>query len=152
MNYEIRTVDLKEQPTLVVRRKARISEVGQILARDLPKIFRYITETGGQIAGAPFTRDLSFENGVFEFEAGLPVASPMPGTEEFVPSKLDGGRFATTSHFGAYERLSDAHAAIVAWLKANAMPVQFPRWDQYVSDPAATTPDKVETRIFYPIG
>jgi len=151
MNYEIRTVELNEQPTIVVRRSARISEVGGVLSRDLPRIFRFVTENGGSIAGAPFTRDLSFKDGIFEFEAGLPLTLAITGTEEFMTSQLDGGKFAMTSHFGSYERLSDAHKALVTWLKSNNLPVLFPMWDQYVSDPSSTSPEKIETRIYYPI-
>lgn len=151
MNYEIRTIELAEQPTIVVKRRAKVSEVGAILARDLPRIFHFVSQSGGQIAGAPFTRDLSFKDGVFEFEAGLPLVQAISGTDEFYSSKLDGGKFATTSHYGSYEQLPEAHKALVMWLKANNHSVQFPMWDQYVSDPTATALEKIETRIFYPI-
>lgn len=151
MGYEIKTVVLEEQPSLVVKARARTSEVGAILARELPKIFQFVAARGGRVAGAPFTRDLSFENGVFEFEAGLPLGESMEGTRGIVPSRLDGGTFAVTSHFGSYDRLPEAHAAIVAWIRAKSLPVLFPRWDQYISDPATTPADRVETRIFYPI-
>ncbi len=165
VTYAIKRRELSPQPVLVIRRRVKLSEIGSTLAEVLPNIFKHAQQTGAAIAGQPFTRYIEWGPGLVTIEAGLPIvesgdnshdgtsaADAAAGGSEIVTTCLPGGPVATVTHSGAYEKLSEAHAAIQQWIEAQGLVAAGPPWETYTTDPADyPDPQDWKTDVFWPL-
>jgi effector-binding domain-containing protein len=61
------------------------------------------------------------------------------------------GPAATTIHFGSYDRLQDAYAAVDEWIAANGLRQRGAPWEAYLNDPADhPTPQDSKTEVCWP--
>ncbi len=161
MTYVVNRKELSAQPVFAIRRRVKVSEIGSALAEILPRVFKHAQQAGAAIAGQPFTRYLEWGPGLVTIEAGVPVvesgdnspdARPASGESEIVAGCLPGGPAATVTHFGVYEKLTDAHAAIQQWIEAQGLIAAGPPWEIYTTDPADyPDPQDWKTDVFWPL-
>ena len=103
---------------------------------------------GVEANGAPFLRYHCIDmNGPMDMEYGIPVKSPLSGTDTIKAGILPAGRYVSHIYTGGGYQ---GNKVLVEWIKANNIPVD--RWDspegdnfavryeQYLTDP------KIETR------
>jgi AraC family transcriptional regulator len=152
MTYSIVRKELSPQPVLVVRRRVKPSEIAATLADVLGRVFQHGQRIGAAFAGQPLTRYLEWGPGLITIEAGMPIAAPGTGDGDIQAETLPGGLVATTTHTGAYDKLTEAHAAIQVWIEAQGLVPAGAPWECYVTDPA-DYPDPADwkTEIFWPI-
>jgi AraC family transcriptional regulator len=83
----------------------------------------------------------------------MPIAAPVPGGGDVVADTLPGGLAAMTTHSGPYDKLTEAHAAVQAWIEEHGLAASGAPWESYVTDPA-DYPDPADwkTEVFWPIG
>jgi hypothetical protein len=74
------------------------------------------------VEGAPDHLDVAF---------GVGVAAPFAAAGSVVYGVTPSGSVATTTHWGDYGALGDAHAAVVAWCRGHDLPLAGPRWEVY---------------------
>jgi AraC family transcriptional regulator len=153
MAYSIVKKKLETQPVLVVRRRVKPSEIAKAIAEVFPPIYAYAQQHGIAMAGQPITRYLEWGPGLWTIEAGMPVAGHSQASEGDVRADtLPGGFAATTTHAGAYDKLSEAHAAIQQWIEAEGYTAAGAPWEVYVTDPADyPDPKDWKTDIYWPI-
>lgn len=152
MSYTCRIVEAPAQPMAAIRVKVKTEEFGGVLATLLPEVFVWLQTQGAAPAGRPFTRYIEMSETEGEIEAGIPIPEGLTGEGRIVIGELPGGALATTSHFGPYEKLSEAHAALTAWLASEGRNPTGPAWESYVSDPTEQPdPNRWETQVFYPL-
>lgn len=90
-------------------------------------------------------------NDAFEVRAALVVdrggvAEPGLSTEI-----LPGGTFACATHVGPYDQIPLTTHAVLAWCAERGHPLRGPIREVYVSDPAATEPDRLVTHLMIPL-
>lgn len=151
MNYEIKVETLTTQPAVVIKGKAKIEDVGNVIGKNLEKVAQYLKDQKSAPAGAPFTRTFSFENGVLEFESGFPAATKIAGKGEVIGTELPKGSTATTIHVGSQESSQNAYEAIQAWMAKNDKKEAGAPWEVYLTDPATTAPEKSKMQVYFPI-
>lgn len=152
MTYTIGTKNIAPQPALLIRRRVKPSEIAATLAELFGRIFVHIQNNGGTISGQPFMHYIEWGPGLLTIEAGLPVASAIPGDGDIVMDSLPGGLVATTTHIGPYELLSQAHAAVQVWIHENGHQPAGSPWEVYVTDPADyPDPKDWKTDVFWPL-
>jgi effector-binding domain-containing protein len=148
--FELR--ELTVQPVLSIRQRVKPEEMQQAFAEFFGEVWKHIEESGKQPSGMPFTRYHSMDDSSFDLECGLPVATTMGGAGRIQSSELPGGSVAFSSYVGPYERLSEAHDALVVWMGENGHQVAGAPWEFYVTDPGEEPdPSKWETDIYYPV-
>jgi AraC family transcriptional regulator len=155
MAYSITKKTISPQPVLLVRRRVKPSEIATVLAEVLGNVFQHAQRNGMALAGQPLTRYLEWGPGLWTIEAGMPVtAHTGAGSEGDVRADtLPGGLVATTTHAGAYDKLSEAHAAVQQWIEAEGLKAAGAPWEVYVTDPADyPDPKDWKTEIFWPLG
>lgn len=155
MSQSITKREIAPQPVLMVRRRIKPSEVAQTLAEVLGRVFVYAQKHGIPLAGQPLTRYLESGPGLWTIEAGMPIAVP-PGEPiadpEIRAGTLPGGPVATTTHVGAYDTLSQTHAAVQQWIEAQGLTPAGAPWEVYTTDPADyPDPKDWKTDIFWPL-
>ena len=89
--------------------------------------------------------------GEIDVEIGAEVGGPISGQGEVVGSATPAGEVATTTHFGPYNRLGDAHGAIRDWCAANGRTPAGPNWEVYGHwlPEWNQDPSKIRTDVFY---
>ncbi|HEU4997263.1 MAG TPA: GyrI-like domain-containing protein [Gemmatimonadaceae bacterium] len=82
-----------------------------------------------------------------DVEFGVGVTSHFPAAGPVIYSELPVGEVATTTHWGDYARLGDAHAALIAWCRAHGRELAGPRWEVYGH--WTDDPTRLRTDIYY---
>jgi len=152
MDYSITKKEIPPQPVLVVRRRVKPSEIAATLAAEFHRIFLHAQKTGAVMAGQPLTRYVEWGPGLVTIEPGLPITAPGSGEGDIAADTLPGGLAATTTHFGAYDKLTEAHAAVQVWIEAQGLSPRGAPWEIYVTDPGDyPDPKDWKTEIFWPL-
>lgn len=158
MEYKITRQELGPQPVLVVRRRVRRAEIAATIGAALPKVLRHAQQRGLAIAGYPITRYLETSVGLVTLETGMRVTARSgdwtvaDGQGEVLTETLPAGTAAATIHFGPYDQLQDAYAAVEEWIAANGFRQNGAPWEAYLNDPADhPNPQDWKTEVYWPI-
>src|SRR5258706_9304715 len=100
----------------VVRRRASQQQLPKVVPDACGLVWNALRAQ--QIKGAGRHVALYLDNQI-NLEVGVELDTPFQGSGEVVPSSLPAGPVATTTHFGPYNRLHDAHQAILNWCAQN---------------------------------
>jgi hypothetical protein len=76
-------------------------------------------------------RDVDGTPDHLDVEFGVGVAAPFSPTGSVVYSVTPSGGAVTTTHWGDYSALGDAHTAVVNWCRSHDLPLAGPRWEVY---------------------
>jgi effector-binding domain-containing protein len=81
---------------------------------------------------------------------GVELATPFEEQNGVVRSATPAGLTASVTHFGPYDQLGAAHAALRDWCASHAHPLAGPNWEIYGhwQDEWNTDPAKIRTDIF----
>ena len=84
-------------------------------------------------------------------EVGAEVSEPFVGNDRVHCSQLPAGRVVTTTHFGSYARLSEAHAEIRRWCAEHGHRLANISWEIYDhwDESWNADPSKIRTEVFY---
>jgi effector-binding domain-containing protein len=120
-------------------------------------VFLHAQQRGLAIAGYPITRYLETSVGLVTFETGMRVTAHggdwtvADGQGEVLAEMLPRGPAAATIHFGPYDQLQDAYAAIEEWIAANGFRQNGAPWEAYLNDPADhPNPQDWKTEVYWP--
>ena len=157
MEYKVTRQELAAQPVLVVRRRVRRGEIAATIGAALPKVFLHAQQRGLAIAGYPITRYLETSVGLITLETGMRVTAHSgdwtvaDGQGEVLAETLPAGSAAATIHFGPYDQLQDAYAAVEEWIAANGFRQNGAPWEAYLNDPADhPNPQDWKTDVYWP--
>jgi effector-binding domain-containing protein len=144
MEYHVEVKQLDSQATAVVRRCARADELARVIPEGCGLVW-------GVLKAIPFRgagRHVAvYWDGQINLEVGVEVDAPFPGHGEVVASQTPAGMAATVAHFGPYDRLGEAHAAIRKYCSDHGHVLAGPNWEIYGhwnDDPA-----QLRTDVFY---
>ena len=156
MSYSISKKDISPQPVLIMRRRVKRTEIAATLAEVFGHIFLYAQRTGTALAGQPFTRIREWGPGLLTIDAGLQVVAAgedASRTETGITADtLPAGPVATTAHYGPYEKLAEAHAAVQVWIEEQGLIAAGAPWEIYTTDPTDhPDPKDWRTDIFWPL-
>ena len=158
MEYSVSRKELTTQPVLVVRRRVPRAEIAATIAAELPKVFLHAQLRGIAIAGYPVTRYLETSVGLVTLETGMRVTahtgqwSAGEGEGDVLAETLPGGPAAVTIHFGPYDQLQAAYAALEEWIAANGFHTAGAPWEAYLNDPADhPNPQDWKTEVCWPV-
>lgn len=132
--YQIAVQDVSAQAALVVKGKVPVQQAGEAIGGGIGAVGAFLGALAQEPAGAPFTRTLSFENGVLEFETGFPVAAATKGKGEVIATELPKGQVATTVHVGDQATSEDAYKAIHQWMASNGKTPAGAPWEVYLTE------------------
>lgn len=148
VEYHIRCEQLGSRPLAVVRRRARPEELSKVIPDACGVVWGIIRSR--QIAGAG--RHVAvYLDGQINLEVGVELDAPFAGSGEVVGSSTPAGLVATTTHYGAYGLLYEAHEAIRRWCGDNGHTPAGPNWEIYGhwQDEWNSDPTKICTEVFY---
>jgi effector-binding domain-containing protein len=150
MNYQVRLEQFPGHPLAVVRRQASMPQLGKVIQQACGTVWNAVR--ANHVKGAGRHVAIYWDN-VYNLEVGVelddaPLAAALG---EIIPSSLPAGEVATTTHFGPYQQLADAHQAIHQWCRANGREPVRPCWEIYGHwlDEWNTDSSKIRTDVYY---
>ena len=148
MEYDIRLEHRGSCPLAVVRRLAKQSELPKVVPEACGIVWNVVRSQ--KIPGAG--RHVAvYLDGEINLEVGVELEAPFAGHGEVVGSTTPAGTVVTTTHYGPYGLLCEAHKAIQQWCAANGHTLAGPSWELYGhwQDDWNTDPSKITTEVVY---
>jgi effector-binding domain-containing protein len=148
MEYDIRLEQLSSRPLAVVRRRAGLKELSKVVPDACGAVWSVVRSQ--QIIGAGRHVAVYLDDQI-NLEVGVELDAPFPGYGEVVGSVTPPGPVATTTHYGPYGLLHEAHEAIRLWCGKNGHTLAGPNWEVYGhwKDEWNSDPTKISTDIYY---
>jgi len=150
MKHDVRLERLASRPLAVVRRRVSPKELA-----------RFVPEACGLVWGAIRARNRTdagrhvavYLDDQINLEVGVELDAPFEadGDGEVVSSATPAGLVATTTHFGPYGLLDEAHQAVCRWISENGYEPAGPSWEIYGHWTAEcnSDPSKIRTDVGY---
>jgi effector-binding domain-containing protein len=148
MEHSVRLEQLGSRQLAVVRRRARPQELSKVVPDACGTVWAVVRAQ--QIPGAG--RHVAvYLDGQINLEVGVELDTPFAGHGEVVGSVTPAGLVATTTHYGPYGQLHEAHEAIRSWCQDNGYTLAGPNWEIYGhwKDEWNSDPTKIRTDVFY---
>ena len=128
MAYQITRVTVPPVQLLVVRRRAALRELSQVVPAGCGAVWEFIRSNAIM---APGRNVAVYLNGNIDLEVGVEVPGDVVTGGEIVVSATPSGTMAMVTHWGPYHQLGQAHAAIVEWGGANGESFSGVNWEVY---------------------
>jgi effector-binding domain-containing protein len=135
-------------PTAVIRSRVEPKELSKFVPAACGEVWSFIRATGLPRPGRHVALYLDTRGSV---EVGAEVSAPFVGNDRVHCSQLPAGPVVTTTHFGPYTRLSEAHAAIREWCAEHGHRLASISWEIYGhwDEGWNADPSKIRTDVFY---
>ena len=129
MAYDVQVQQISEaRPLAVVKRRARGAELSRVVVECCGLVWNALKAAGVKGAGRHVA--VYFDD-VVNLEVGVEIDSPFSGAGDVLASVLPVGTVASTVHFGPYQKLVEAHAAVKVWCAKNGYELSGVRWEIY---------------------
>lgn len=126
--------------------------VGMALAGMYGEVTRLMEARGVSQVGAPVTVTHAVEEGIWRFDAGIPVdRNDIELAGAVQAGESPGGKAMRYVHIGPYDGLGEYRDAVMADLEARQLTQRAPVIEQYVSDPGDTPPEELVTHLIVPV-
>jgi effector-binding domain-containing protein len=147
MSYEIKLTSVEAILTAVIRSRVPARELSKFVPAACGEVWTFIRAARLPRPGRHIA--LYLEAGLVE--VGAEVAERFVGNDRVQCSQLPASRVATTTHFGPYARLGDAHSAVREWCSAQGHRLSGICWEIYGhwDESWNTDPSKIRTDVFH---
>jgi effector-binding domain-containing protein len=148
VGYEVKLQQFPGKHTAVVRRRATLQQLSQVIPQACGEVWGAIRAKGVQGAGRHVAVYLDNE---MNLEIGVELDAPVAAMGSVIPSTLPAGTVATTTHLGPYHGLGNAHQAVIDWCNSHGHELVRPCWETYGHwvDEWNQDPSKIRTDVFY---
>ena len=151
MEYSCELLDREAQPVLAVRTRARVEDLQQAIGSAYGAIMQHAGQLGAWPCGAPYVAYFNRDMQDLDLEIGFPFARRLEGRGAVIAGEIPGGRAATCLHVGPFQGLTEAYAALAAWMTEKGYEAAGPAYEFYLNDPQSTAPEALQTQIVFPL-
>jgi effector-binding domain-containing protein len=141
-------VHLDPRQVAVVHVVGEPRELPSLLPEAFEATMQQITISGGQVAGPPFARYVTFGERI-EADVGFPFTGTLTPTDCVREASLPGGRAVLTTHVGPYEEIGDVWSRVSTWIHEQGLVQASPPWESYLTGP--DDPGQPVTQVMFPI-
>jgi effector-binding domain-containing protein len=131
--------------TAIIRLNVPRSEIQNVMGPAVGEVFAAIAAQGLAPTGPLFSHHFRVDPAFFDFEIGVPVATPISASGRVQPGNLPAVRVARTNYRGPYEGLAGAWSEFGAWVTSQSLAVAGNVWESYAVGPE-TSPDPTQWR------
>ena len=141
---------LEARPSAAVRATVQMQEIGNKIGELMPVVMAVAKDSA---SGPVYARWHCWDEatGDGDMELGVPVAQPLHGAGDVQATELPAGRAAVYWHVGPYDDLKDSWGIVQEWVSAQELTSRGAPWEEYCSDCSVTPPEKLRTRIVWPV-
>jgi len=147
MPYVIKLTNAEAILTAVIRSRVPSRELSKFVPASCGEVWSFVRSAGLPRPGRHVA--LYLEAGLVE--VGAEVMERFTGNDRIHCSLLPGGRVVTTTHFGPYGRLGNAHSEIRQWCAAHGHRLSGSCWEIYGhwDESWNADPSKIRTDVFH---
>jgi effector-binding domain-containing protein len=138
-------VQTTAQPTAIIRFTIPRNEIQNVMGPGYQELMATVAAQGITPTGAWFTHHLKMDAETFDFELGVPIATPISAVGRVIASQLPAATVARTVYHGGYEGLGDAWGEFGAWIAAEGHTPEPNLWECYIAGPESN-PDPTAWR------
>ncbi|MDB6138114.1 MAG: transcriptional activator ligand binding domain protein [Verrucomicrobiaceae bacterium] len=128
-------VQTEAKPAAVIRLTIPRNKIQEVMGPAMGEVMAAVAAAGIKPAGPMFSHHFKMSPDIFDFEVGVPLASPITASGRVLPSELQAARVARTTYRGPYEGLGEAWGEFNDWLESEGLPLAPDLWECYVSGP-----------------
>ena len=110
-------------------------QIGQVMGPVQQALLATVTSQGIAATGPWFSHHYRMDPVTFDFDVGVPVASPVSPAGEVRPGQLPGGEVVRTIFHGNYDGLAAAWGELTAWMTQNGLKPGPEFWERYLAGP-----------------
>jgi effector-binding domain-containing protein len=149
MPYQIQLANTEAILTAVIRSRVQPKELSKFVPAACGEVWSFIRSAGLPRPGRHVA--LYLEAGLVE--VGAEVTERFAGNDRVHCSQLPAGCVVTTTHFGPYAHLGDAHSQIRRWCAEHGHQLARVCWEIYEhwDESWNADPSKIRTDIFHPL-
>jgi hypothetical protein len=131
--YAVSLRENAQRTIAAVVARLRIRDVPSVFARYLDQVYAAARTGAVRLDGLNvfIYRDVPDRPNEADVAFGVGVTEPFEPIGAVQPALLPAGVVATTTHWGSYARLGEAHHAVIEWCKAHGHRRAGPRWEVY---------------------
>ncbi len=130
-----RIVQTDARLTAVIHVTVSRARIQEVMDPGLAELRAAVAAQGIAIDGSWFTHHLRIAPEAFDFEIGVPVASPVAAAGRIRPSAWPAMKVARTVYRGPYQGLAAAWGELDAWVKGNGLQPGPDLWECYLAGP-----------------
>lgn len=148
MAHDVRVEQRGSRPLAVVRRRASQQQLSQVVRDACGLVWGVVRAQ--QVAGAGRLVAV-YLDGQINLEVGVELDAPFAGHSEVVGAATPAGLVATTTHYGPYGQLHEAHEAVLRWCRNKGYTLAGPSWEIYGhwQDAWNRDPSQICTEVCY---
>lgn len=145
-------VKTKNQPAAIIHITIPREKIQEAMGPGYQELMDTLAAQGIQPTGPWFTHHLRMDPAIFDYELGVPVATPVQPAGRVVAGELPAVQAATTVYRGGYEGLGEAWGQFGAWISAQGHAKRADLWEVYAAGPE-TGPDSAgwRTELYQPL-
>jgi effector-binding domain-containing protein len=128
-------VQTAAQLTAVIRLTVPREEIQTVMGPAIGEVFATVAAQGMAPTGPVFSHHFRMDPGIFDFEVGVPVSSPVAPAGRVKPGQLPATTVARAVYHGGYEGLGPAWGEFGDWVAANGHKPCQDLWECYVTGP-----------------
>ena len=147
MTYTCELVDLRVQPTLVVRTRTSVERLHEVLGPAWGAVMACAGKAGAQPTDPPFVAYHNADMQDLDIEIGMPFAQVLPGEGDVHAHAIPASRAVECVHVGPYAELHDAYRALEAWIAEHGHQPGRTTYEFYLNDPGETAAPELRTRV-----
>lgn len=110
-------------------------EIQQVMGPAIQEVMGTVAAQGLTPAGPVFSYHYKMDPETFDFEVGVPVASPVTPAGRVQASQLPARKVAKANYRGPYEGLGDAWGEFSGWIEGQGLAAASDLWEFYVQGP-----------------
>jgi effector-binding domain-containing protein len=141
-----------------LRSEMDVAKIGNLLGSNYALIGDFLKTQGLAMAGPVGAINHSVTEKEWVFDAIVPFAGPVEARAKAAAAKgpirigtTPAGRTIKAVHVGPYEGMQQTYEKIAAYQRDKKLESRGLSWEQYVSDPANTPPERLVSYVFQPI-
>lgn len=149
MSHGIELIESPARPVLSLRRVTSVDQLPLIIGKSYESIFSYLYQLGEQPADMPFVAYYNMDMNALEVEIGVPVFSPIQGTEEIQSGEIPEGKKVVAMHQGSYQSMSATYDAVNQWIAERALEPTGVVYEFYFNSPEEVPESELLTKIIF---
>ena len=149
---EPQIVKTADQGIAVIRLTVPRGEIQKVMGPGHRELMAAVAAQGVATTGPWFTHHLRMPSEVFDFEIGVPVATPVSAAGRVKPSRWPAMTVARTVYHGPYEGLASAWGEFMAWIAREGHEPEPGLWECYLAGPeSGPDPARWRTQLDRPL-
>lgn len=124
--------------TATIRLTIPRHEIQQVMGPAIQEVMGAVAAQGLTPTGPVFSYHYKMDPETFDFEVGIPVASPPKPVGRVQASQLPARKVARTTYRGPYEGLGEGWGEFANWIEAQGLATGPDLWEFYAAGPESS--------------